>query len=408
MPTPNRTHLADLHGVSRMAVDASIGIAGIVERMHRTIQLRRGPFGTATMEDTRGITGFVYRSIRGSMQLVAHGLDASLAPLTAMLPEGESTPGRDAFLSAVNGVYGDYLARTGNPLAIDMQLRVHGRRFAPEDPAAAFAATADASAPSGRLLLLVHGLCLNDRHWARNGHDHGRALADECGFTPLYLRYNSGLHIAANGRSLAGLLETVVRQWPVPVEELVILGHSMGGLVARSACHHGRQAGHAWLAHLRKLVFLGTPHHGAPLERGGHRLDFVMDLSPYSAPFTQIGKMRSAGIQDLRHGSITREPAGVVPLPAGVRCYAIAATLAERRSVIAERLLGDGLVPLDSALGRHKDSARTLDLPRQRQWVGYGMGHLELLGRPEVYAQLRTWLSGHSGVRQRQRPVEAG
>jgi pimeloyl-ACP methyl ester carboxylesterase len=182
----------------------------------------------------------------------------------------------------------------------------------------------------------------------------------------------------------------------VPVEELVILGHSMGGLVARSACHHGHEAGHAWLKDLRKLMFLGTPHHGAPLERGGHGLDFVMDLSPYSAPFTQIGKSRSAGIRDLRHGTITGDPSACVPLPEGVRCYAVAATLAERRGVIAERLLGDGLVPLDSALGRHPDPARTLELPKQRQWIGFGMGHLELLNRPEVYAQLGKWLASHS------------
>jgi hypothetical protein len=147
---------------------------------------------------------------------------------------------------------------------------------------------------------------------------------------------------------------------------------------------------------LHKLMFLGTPHHGAPLERGGHRLDFVLDLSPYSAPFTQIGKTRSAGIKDLRHGSFTMDPDDFVPLPDGVQCYAAAATLAERRSVIAERLLGDGLVPLDSALGRHADPARTLALPKQRQWVGHGMGHLELLSRPEVYAQLARWLGERS------------
>ena len=395
MPTPTRTHLSDLHGVARMAIDAATGVAHIVERMHRTIQLVPLPLGKPTTGRTRGITGFVYRSVRGGMRLAGHGIDAGLAPLTALLPEGESTPARNAFVSAVNGVFGDYLARTGNPLALEMELRVRGRRFDPDDPARAFEPETDA-APGGKLLLLVHGLCMNDQQWTRDGHDHGKALADEFGFTPLYLRYNSGLHIAANGRSFADLLERVTRRWPVPVEELVILGHSMGGLVARSACHHGQEAGHAWLKHLRKLMFLGTPHHGAPLERGGHGLDFVMDLSPYSAPFTQIGKSRSAGIRDLRHGTITGDPSAGVPLPEGVRCYAVAATLAERRGVIAERLLGDGLVPLDSALGRHPDPARALELPKQRQWIGFGMGHLELLGRPEVYAQLGRWLASHS------------
>ena len=400
MATPTRTHLSDLRGIARMAVDASHGIAGIVEHMHRTIQSVPLPIGEAKAGRTRGITGFVYRSVRGGMRVVGRGIDMGLAPLTALLPEGESTPARDAFLSAVNGVYGDYLVRTGNPLALEMQLRLNGQRVDPQDISGAFRAGPDPTAPTGKVLLLVHGLCLNDRQWTREGHDHGAALADEHGYTPLYLRYNTGLRIAASGRSLAELLECTLAQWPRPVEQLVILGHSMGGLVARSACHHGKAAGHGWLQYLRKLVFVGTPHHGAPLERGGHALDFVMDLSPYSAPFTQIGKTRSAGIQDLRHGSVTTQPTELVPLPEGVLCYAAAATLAARRSLLAERLVGDGLVPLDSALGRHPDPARTLALPRPHQWVGYGMGHLELLSRPEVYAQLSRWLGGHSRTRR--------
>jgi len=76
---------------------------------------------------------------------------------------------------------------------------------------------------------MVHGLCLNDRHWRRDEHDHGAALADDLGLTPLYLRYNTGLHIGDNGRDFAKMLETLLRNWPRPVEELVILGHSMGG-----------------------------------------------------------------------------------------------------------------------------------------------------------------------------------
>jgi hypothetical protein len=359
--------------------------------MHHTIQQRPGPLGRAASGTTGGITGLVYRSIRGSMRLVGLGLDASLAPVVALLPEGASTPARDAFLSAVNGVYGDYLARTDNPLALDMSLRHRGRPVDPDNPGRAFDAPPDV-APSGRLLVLVHGLCLNDLHWTREGHDHGAALAGEFGYTPLYLRYNSGLHIATNGRRFAEALDALVASWPRPVKELVIVGHSMGGLVARSACHHGRVAGHHWLRYLHKLVFLGTPHHGAPLERGGHWLDFAMELSPYSAPFTRIGKQRSAGITDLRHGTITPGPHVHVPLPHGVKCYAAAATLETRRSVLSERLVGDGLVPLDSALGHHRDAGLALAIPKTHQWIGHGMGHLELLNRPEVYAQLRRWM----------------
>ena len=387
----NRTHAADLHGVARLAFEATAGLVDVVERMHHTIQRRPWPLGKPAAGSTRGITGFVYRTVRGSVHLIGRGIDASLAPVVELMPEGAAGPRRDALLAAINGVYGDYLARTSNPLAIPMSVRYRGQPVDLADPEASLRA-AGGPAPAGRLLVLVHGLCLNDLQWRREGHDHGAALASALGCTPLYLRYNSGLHVADNGAGFADVLERLVAAWPCPVEELAIVGHSMGGLVARSACHHGAASGHAWPQRLRKLVFLGTPHHGAPLERGGHWLDFMLEVSPYSAPFTRIGRMRSAGITDLRHGSVTTGTHAVVPLPAGVKCYAAAATLAARRSVLAERLVGDGLVPLDSALGRHARPELTLAIPKDRQWVGYGMGHLELLSRAEVYSQLHEWL----------------
>lgn len=388
MASPNRKHLSDIRGISRMAFDATVGVTGVVERMHRTIQLRPWPFGNVTSGQTRGITGLVYRSIQGITRLIGTGVDSSLAPIAALLPEGQSSPARDAFLSALNGVYGDYLSRTGNPLAIEMSLRYQAKRVDSADVADQHR---DGVA-AGRLLLMVHGLCLNDRQWNGKGHDHGAALAEDLGYLPLYVRYNTGLHIESNGLALAGILETLVSNWPQPVRELVVVGHSMGGLVARSAYYHGAEAGHAWPEYLRKLIFLGTPQHGAPLERGGHWLDYLMDLSPYSAPLTHIGKQRSAGINDLRHGSIRAGSNEPLPLPVGVQCYAAAATLAERPGVLSERLVGDGLVPLDSALGRHRDPARGLAIPESRQWIGYQMGHLEMLYRSDVYARLREWL----------------
>jgi pimeloyl-ACP methyl ester carboxylesterase len=379
-------NMDDLRGAARLAVDATIGITDLVEKMHHTIQLGHLPLGASRADVTGGLTGLIYRSIRGTTRAVGRGLDMGLAPVAAILPEGKSTAARDAWVSALNGVYGDHLVRTENPLAIDMTFRHDGARVDPQRPDDTLAGT------TGRLLVIVHGLCLNDQHWTREGDNRIEAVAAEHGYTPVYLRYNSGRSIATNGREFAGLLETLLCHWPQPVTEVAIVGHSMGGLVARSAVHHGRAARHEWPASLRRLVFLGTPHHGAPLERGGHRLDYVMELSPYVAPFARLGKSRSAGITDLRYGAITDDEQDFVPLPQDVECYALAATLGKRRGRVAERLVGDGLVPLDSALGRHKDVTRTHALPEDRQWVGYEMGHLELLGRPEVYAQLRKWL----------------
>jgi pimeloyl-ACP methyl ester carboxylesterase len=390
MSTVHRQHLADLQGASRLAIDAVLGVTGLVETMHHTIQLRPGPVGEAADAGrTRGITGFVYRCVRGTTRVIGTGLDTAFSPLVGLLPPGESSPERDAAVSALNGIYGDHLARTGNPLAIGMELRYQGQLL--DEPGALHEAVRRQGAAS-RLLLLVHGLCLNERHWQRNGHDHGAALSAEAGFVPLYLRYNSGLPIATNGQALSAMLQRLFATWPGKPPRLAIVGHSMGGLVVRSACHHAQESGHSWAGRLQDCVFLGTPHHGAPLERAGHRLDQVMDLSPYVAPFTRLGKARSAGITDLRHGRVAAREGVFVPLPGRIRFYSAAATLCARRGTLANRLLGDGLVPLNSALGVHRDARRELDIPKQRQWIGYGLGHMDLLSDAGVHAQLQGWL----------------
>jgi pimeloyl-ACP methyl ester carboxylesterase len=386
----SRVDVNDLRGLSRMAFDAVAGLGGVVERMHTTIQRRPAPFGKTEDAASRGITRFIYASIRGGARLIGTGVDTVLTAGANFLPEGGRTESREAAVAIVNGIYGDYLARSSNPLAIDMSIRHSGRTVDPFNPARSLWETGAAPA-SSRLLVLVHGLCMNDLRWRRNGHDHGAALAREWGYSALYLRYNSGLHIHENGRRFSELMEQLVRHWPVPLHELCIVGHSMGGLVVRSACHLGRLSDSQWTKRLAKLVFLGTPHRGSPLERGGRKLDFMLDLSPYSAPLTRLGKLRSAGIRDLRDGSLTEDGA-TVSLPRGVDCYAAATTLAARRSLLADRIVGDGLVPLNSALGRHRDRSKALGIPTSHQWIGYEMGHLDLLSRREVYEQLRRWL----------------
>ncbi|MEN8163647.1 MAG: alpha/beta hydrolase, partial [Acidobacteriota bacterium] len=190
-----------------------------------------------------------------------------------------------------------------------------------------------------------------------------------------------------------------------PIEELTVVAHSMGGLVTRSAFHYAKHEALSWPGRLKHIVFLGTPHHGAPLERVGNWVDVILGSTPYSAPFAKLGQLRSAGITDLRYGHVLdedwqgharfrRRPDGrkVVPLPEGVACFAVAATTAAERSPLADRLIGDGLVPLNSALGRHKDPKRTLVFEDPSQLIVYRANHLELLSSSEVSRQLVEWL----------------
>jgi hypothetical protein len=395
----------DLRGVSRLAVDAVTGLTDLVETMHHNITSVSSVAGVAPKGRTTGITRLVYGTIRGVTRLVGGGIDALLGQLGLMLGEGSSSPAREAVLAALNGVLGDYLVATGNSLAIPMRLHRNGLPLELTGEGLASAAPQPGE-QAGKLLVLVHGLCMNDLQWTRQGHDHGAGLARDLGYTPIYLHYNSGRHISTNGREFADLLESLLKAWPAPVTELVIIGHSVGGLLARSACHAGHASAHTWLPSLRKLVFLGTPHHGAPLERGGHWVDIILGVSPYTAPFARLGKIRSAGVTDLRYGNLldedwanrdrfahARDHRTSVPLPDGVDCYAIAATTGDSAGDTKDRILGDGLVPLASALGGHVNPDRTLPIPEANQWIGYNMNHLDLLGKVEVYAQIKRWLA---------------
>jgi PGAP1-like protein len=428
VPTPpSRSHIHTLRGVGRMAVDATTGVTDLVHALHTRIA--RGPAGLGgpvVGGAVNGITDLVYGSVKGVTRAVGVGLDAllrQLAPLVGALTD--DTPceppsrNREALLAALNGVLGDYLEQTHNPLAIDMRLRHRGLplTLAPEALRRSF------DPPSKRLVILLHGLCMNDLQWDTGGpleprHDHGAELARELGVSSLYVHFNSGRHISTNGQALGVLLDALVAAWPVEISDITLLGHSMGGLVARSALHYGDVAGSAWPRLVHRMVFLGTPHHGAPLERGGHWIDTLLHSTGYTAPFARLGRVRSAGITDLRHGNVLDEDwhghdrfahghdmRAPLPLPQDVRCHAIAATTApadELRSAAgspaqdtgwSSRLPGDGLVPVDSALGRHADPRFTLALPPDHCWIAADTGHLELLSSRAVYERVRDWLA---------------
>ncbi len=396
-----RHNAEDLRGLGQLAVEGVTGVTELVEAMHAAITHLPSAIGRPAPTATTGIPGFIYRNIRGVARMVGSGLDRSLGALAPSLGAAAPSSQREAALAIINGVLGDHLEASGNPLAISMQLRRNG--------VALQAATDDLSAripeAGGKLLVQVHGLCMNDLQWKFRGHDYGQSLENDLGYSRVHLHYNSGRHVSANGADFARLLEELIDAWPVQVEELVLLCHSMGGLVARSALDHANASALGWSTLPVRVVFMGTPHHGAPLERAGSWVDTLVGLTPYSLPLVRLGKLRSAGIQDLRHGNLhgpeghggagdarldRRSP---MPLPPHVLAYAIAVSTGPVPPAGANRAArGDGLVPIASALGQHPRRAFDLRIPRARRWVGYGIGHLEMLGDAGVYQRIHRWL----------------
>jgi pimeloyl-ACP methyl ester carboxylesterase len=427
---PTWLHVSDIQGLAQLATQATLGVTGLAEsvqgNVYKAVAKPFGPLGAKFVDRmpggsgvrARGITGLVYGSIKGVTRLAGGAANALLSRAAVQPGQRPSTPQREAMLSALNGVLGDRLRETANPLAIAMQLRSGGQALLLEPQALAKRFPGGPGA-TGKLLVMLHGLCMNDLQWNSDatGAGHGEQLARELGCTPLYLHYNTGLHVSDNGEQLAGLLQRLVKAWPQPVQEITLLAHSMGGLVARSACHQAAAAGYSWPAQLKALVFLGTPHHGAPLERLGSWVDGVLGGSVVTKPFARIGQVRSAGITDLRHGNVLhadwhdagrfergpdrRQP---VPLPAGVACYTVAATtlapgkgaMVAVREALARKMVGDGLVSLESALGLHAEAGRCLAFPAGNQWIAQGMNHMELLRRAEVARQLVRWLGKRS------------
>ncbi|NCP39966.1 MAG: alpha/beta hydrolase [Rhodoferax sp.] len=396
----------DLRAAALLATQATHAITSMAEGVHQSVWRTLGAPAGASPEQTRGLTGLIYQSIHGVSRLVGQGVVAALTRLEPLLQrlegQGEESPERAAVVAALNGVMGDRLQASGNPLATPMALRLTGQVLD-------WRAPPQTSQVTGKVLIVIHGLCMNELQWtsqrAGQSVNHASALSTALGYTPVYVRYNSGLHVSDNGHTLDHQLNQLLAQWPVPVTELSVLAHSMGGLITRSALHAANQTDKAWPRLLKNVVFLGTPHHGSPLERAGNWVDVLLGSTPYTRPLAKLGQLRSAGVTDLRYGLLLdadwqgrdrfqRQPDGriPVPLPANVNCYAVAATLAGKRSPVADRLTGDGLVPLHSALGEHDDPLRCLHFAPAHQLIVYRTGHLQLLGDPQIATQLQRWL----------------
>jgi pimeloyl-ACP methyl ester carboxylesterase len=405
-------HLTDAQGLGQLVVDATLGVTSIVEAMHHTVLGLPMPWGKGRNKPPTGVHGAVYKVLQGSSALVyrlvrrattgvGHGVDNAVEYFHPERDPADSSNARTIAVSILNGVLGDHMQAHGNPLTLGMTWRQDGRALDISRRALA------AAMPhrSGKILVMLHGHCMNELQWTRNGHNHGAVLSAASGYTPMYLRYNSGLHISENGRALAQMLEQLVAQWPTPVKEICVVGYSMGGMVARSAFHYGEMAQLGWVQRVHKLFFVGTPQHGSMVEQAGNLIDKALEASPYSHALSRLGKIRSAGTTDLRHGNLIDEDwqghdrfahahdrRHLSQLPANVKCYAIAAMLAKQPSEVWGQLVGDGLVPVKSALGQHRNQNRALHLPAEHQRVFYGIGHLGLLDNQAVCDQLQTWM----------------
>ena len=317
-------------------------------------------------------------------------------------------------IAVLNGAVGDHLSRTDNGLATTMTCIADGRVL-PMEKAALLRAHPEATP---RIAILLHGLMCTEDIWAhKDGSDYGSMLARDHGFTPFYLRYNSGLPIADNGVALASLLERLVAEYPVPISEIVPIGYSMGGLIVRSACHvasvtRGVAATakeHAWLPLVRRAMYVGTPHLGAPLERVGRFVSKVLRAvpDPYTQLAAELADLRSDGLKDLgdadlRHEdrarrlpSISlRDPRHPVPLLPQIQHYLVAGSLST--DVRLASVFGDSIVPVGSATDGSCIDAATFALPPSHVKIVSGASHVTLAHDAAVYAHLRAWCAPDS------------
>ncbi|MQY06323.1 lipase family alpha/beta hydrolase [Actinomadura macrotermitis] len=385
---PNETRaLGELTG------KALSGGTARVRQMHRGIAARVfrgvGPAAAPVRVLHDGIADAVYSTVGGTFSAAGRAAGRVLAEASDGRPLEDDR--RAAVpLAMLNAWHGDRLRDEGSPLALEMTVRVDGRNV-PIRPDVLAETHPD---PAGRVAVFLHGLTETEGAWAyksvqyygRPGVTYGDRLREDLGYTPVQIRYNTGARIPANGRELAALLEDLVAAWPVPVEDLLLVGHSMGGLVIRSAL---AQAGdRAWPALVRDTVTLGSPHLGAPLEQGATLLARALGVLGETRSIATIIDGRSAGIKDLRRGTLLEDEEADVPLHEGARHFIVVATVAGRDGSLAGNLLGDLLVRPDSACG-----TRRFELPPEHICRLPRLHHFDLLNHPDVYDRIHGWLT---------------
>lgn len=394
----------EFSGAVRLLSDTAGGVTVTVQRMHRAISRRAfGVGGWAALPVKAlhdGISERVYGGVRTGIAVGGAAVEMLSRAAGTWWPRGTLVDSKvaQAATGVLNGAFGARAEIRGDLLPSQLTLRVAHRAIPLETAALA----EHYPAPAGQLVVLLHGLIETERWWFRRPgedepaeRDFGARLTADLGSSPVYLRYNTGRHISENGRELVRFLDELVGAWPVPVTEIVLIGHSVGGLVARSAVHQAATS--SWLPLVTGLVCLGVPHTGAPLERGANLAAWALRRFDESAPLGELLALRSPGVKDLRYGylheaqwtgadpdSVRRADLPIeTVIPAGIRQYFLSATLARAENSLLARGIGDLLVMPKSA----GDTAQMAD----RHWVG-GLNHFALMHRDEVYQVVLGWL----------------
>ena len=399
-------------GIGDLLSLATERLSAPVEGIHDAITDRwfglAGDKGTSARRALGTYTGGIYGSIRAIGSALGGVIDLGAALGSKRLGPLWSSPAGNGVQSVANAVWGDELERRRNGLRIELGLRDSdgqpiGRN--PVDMHRAF------PKPTSRLLVLIHGLGETERCWrsptdeAEDGDSIGELLAGDS-FTPIAVRYNTGRHIFENGASLADLLEEVVSDWPVEVEEIALVGNSMGGLVARSSVVAGRSAHHRWSEVVKHVVTVGSPHLGSPLEKVANLVSWGLGKAPESRPLSRFLNDRSVGIKDLRYGAIHRDDWGKGDFDAvlsdtvgdtgaleGVQEHFIAGVITSEPGHPMGALLGDLVVRVNSGIGRGR--RRRIDAENVR--VISRRRHFDLVRDPEVLEQVRRWLGAPVG-----------
>jgi pimeloyl-ACP methyl ester carboxylesterase len=379
--------------------EASGGIGSINRAVAGRVFRAVGPGAALVRPVHEAVTRSVFAGL--GLGTRAIGMAAAAAVGSRDAPALSTSPRGSAVIAAVTGLRGDALEAEGSPLSHPMAVRVDGEPVA-LDPDSLREAFPDAGQ---RLVVFVHGLMTTEFSWSLGGREpYGARLARELDCTPVYVRYNTGRHISENGSSLSELLEELVSAWPNDAEQIALVGHSMGGLVARSACCHAAEEGADWAGLVTHSVSLGSPHMGAPLEQAVHVLSACLAALPETRPFANFLRRRSGGIRDLRQGSLVDEDwrdsdpdalrgaaCAEIPLLEGATHCFVSAAITPSEGHPLGRLLGDTLVLVPSASGR----SRTRRIPFEDEY-GMHLGaatHFTLLNHPAVYERLRDWLA---------------